>query len=345
MSSPIEKIVAPLGRSFMKGSWLSGRSVLVTGGAGFIGTNLLTRLVEYDVEITATYRHMSPSFQHRKVAYTKADLTRMEDCTRVVKNVDVVFMCAAVSSGAAAIASNPLQHVTPNIVANSQMLEASYRGAVKKFLYLGSTVMYPPTGWKPTKESEGFKRDPYPAYFAAGWTCRYTEVLCQLYSKRLSKPLPTVVLRPTNAYGPHDKFDPETSHVTAALIKKVVERQNPLVVWGTGNDVRDLVYIEDLVDGIILAIEKVDKYNPINIGLGKGHTVKQVLRMLLELDRYEDAKVTYDRSWPSMLPVRLVDISKARKLLGYSPKVSLKDGLKRTLEWYRKSGPGSGRCN
>ncbi len=150
---------------------------------------------------------------------TCADLTKSEDCEELVKGIDYVFMCAASTSGAAVIASNPLLHVTPNIVMNSRMLEASYLARVKKFVWISSSVGYPPSGNRPVREQEFFDGDPYDTYFASGWMKRYTEILCRMYAEKLRDPISTVVLRPTNIHGPYDNFALETSHVTAALIR------------------------------------------------------------------------------------------------------------------------------
>ncbi len=313
--------------------------VLVTGGAGFIGSNLISRLLTQGVQIKASIHRKEPVIEDGRIEYVRADLTRSEDCERVVKGIDYVFMCAASTSGAAVIASNPLVHVTPNIVMNSRMLEASYQARVEKFVWISSSVGYPPTGNRPVREEEFFNGDPYDTYFASGWMKRYTEILCRMYMEKLRDPISTVVLRPTNIYGPHDKFDLGTSHVTAAQIRKVVERHDPITVWGSGNDIRDLLYIDDFIDAVLLAAQKLNSrnYQPLNIGLGRAYSVKEVLQMLLRLDGYADARIRFDSSKPSMIPVRVVSIARAKKLLGFSPKVSLREGLKKTLRWYRES--------
>lgn len=316
---------------------LRGSRVLVAGGTGFIGTNLLHELLSMDVRIRSTYHSRKPKFTDDRIKYVQCDLQRTDDCLKAVKGIDVVFMCAAVTSGAAAILSNPLQHVTPNIVMNARILEASYLSHVRKLVWISSSVVYPLTGRHPNTEDEGFQGDPYDTYFEAGWMKRYTEILCRLYSQKLRNPLPCVVLRPTNVYGPYDKFEPDTSHVTAALVRKVVERQNPLVVWGNGKDVKDVIYIDDLIDAMILAVQKLDFYQPLNIGSGEGYTVKEILDTLLELDGFAGAKVVFDRSRRSMVPIRLVNTQKAKQLLGFTPKIGLREGLSRTLRWYRNS--------
>ena len=261
----------------------------------------------------------------------------MSDCQRVVAGMDYVVMCAANTSGAAVMATQPLAHVTPNVVMNAQMLESSYQAKVKKFLFISSSAAYPPSGDRPVAEGEMFEGDPYEAYFSVGWMKRYGEVLCRIYSEKIKDSMSTVVVRPSNVYGPFDKFDFERSHVTAALIRKVVERQNPLEVWGTGEDVRDLIFVDDFVEAVMRSMTKIETFNPVNIGFGEGCRVRDVLDTLLAVDGFSNANVVVNPTKPSMIPIRLVDVSIAKTLLNFTPQISLQEGLKRTLTWYRES--------
>ena len=318
----------------------NGANVLVAGGTGFVGVNLVTRLLSLGAHVRATLHRKDPVITARGIEYVRCDLLNTEDCCRISKDMDFVVMCAANTSGAAVIATTPLVHVTPNIIMNAQMLEASYFAKVKKFVFLSSNAAYPPSGDRYVKEDEMFDGDPYETYFGVGWMKRYTELLCRLYAEKLKNPIKTLVIRPSNLYGPYDDFDPATSHVMAATIRKVIDRQSPIKVWGTGNDVRDLIYIDDFVDALILAMEKIEKYEPVNIALGKGYSVKEALQACLEVDGYHDAVVEYDTSKPSMIPIRLMDTSKAERLLGFKAKTDLREGISKTIEWYRKRDQG-----
>ena len=320
------------------------KSVLVAGGAGFIGANLITKLLSLGANVRATIHRKGPVIVDERVEYIKSDLLEMSNCRKVVRDMDYVFMCAANTSGAAVIASNPLVHVTPNIIMNSQILEASYFAGVKKFVFLSSNAAYPPTGNRPVREDEMFDDDPYETYYGVGWMKRYTEILCRMYSQKLKNPMITVVIRPSNIYGPLDDYDFATSHVMAAMIRKVAERHNPIIMWGDGNDIRDLIYIDDFIDAVILAAEKVNTYDPINIGAGIGYRLRDIQQMILQIDNYIGAVIKYDTSKPSMIPVRLIDIAKAEKTIGFSPKIGLSEGIGRTLQWYReKYDPASQR--
>ncbi len=314
-----------------------GKNVLVAGGTGFVGVNLINRLLSLGANIRATVHIHRPVVLDERIEYVMCNLLDMNDCIKAVSDAEYVFMCAASTSGAAVMASTPLVHVTPNIIMNARMLEAAYFARVKKFVWLSSSAAYPPSGNRPVKEDEMFNGDPFDTYFGVGWMKRYTELLCRLYSEKLKNPMKTVVLRPSNIYGPHDKFDFATSHVMAATIRKVIERHNPIQTWGTGDDIRDFIYIDDFIDAVILAAEKVETFNPINIGSGKGYSIKEILQTALEIDGFNDAKIIYDTSKPSMIPVRLIDTKKAEEVIGFRAKIDIREGIRKTIEWYRNT--------
>ena len=304
---------------------------------GFVGTNLAARLVAMGAKVRGVSRRRALGPAHAGVEPLRADLISADDCRRAVEGMDFVFMCAASTSGAAVITSSPLTHVTPNVVMNAQILDAAHAAGVEKLLFISSCAAYPDTDARPVTEDEMFAGDPPDVYFAAAWMKRYAELLCQTYATRLRQPMPTVVVRPSNAYGPHDKFDFETSHVTAALVRRVVERHRPIEVWGTGDDVRDLIYIDDLVDGMIAAFEHDAPHLVVNLAAGRGHSVREVLQTLLDVDDYHGADVRFDASKPRTVPIRLVDTSYAKRVLGFEARVDLREGLRRTARWYRES--------
>jgi GDP-L-fucose synthase len=134
-----------------------------------------------------------------------------------------------------------------------------------------------------------------------------------------------------------DDFEFATSHVIPALIRKSIERWKPIEVWGDGKEVRDAIYVDDMVEAMVLAAAKINKYEAINIGLGKGYSVRELLSLITELDGFEKADIKYDPSKPTMIPVRLIDTSKAESLLGFRASIDIREGLRRTIEWYRQN--------
>ena len=314
---------------------LTNAKVLVAGGTGFIGTHLARRLADEGARVRATRHKRAPQIDDPRIEYVTADLCDAEDCARAVAGMDHVFMCAAATSGAAVMRTDPLAHVTPNVVTNALILDACYRAGVKKFLFISSGAAYPPTGDRAVAEPEMFDGEPYEAYFAVAWMKRYAEILCRIYAEKIPKGMQTVVVRPSNVFGPWDKFDFKTSHVTGAIIRRVAERQRPIEMWGTGEDVRDLIYIDDFIEGLMLAFARPDPFYVVNICSGAGLTVKEILQTAIEVDGFADADVRFDPSKPSTIPVRLIDGSKAERELGFRPRISAREGLRRTIEWYR----------
>jgi GDP-L-fucose synthase len=312
-----------------------GERILITGGAGFIGANLAGRLNDAGAIVRATTHTQQPTKPIAGVEYISTDLRALAACQDVVKDMDYVFMCAANTQGAAVMTGTPMAHVTPNVVMNTHMLEASHQAGVKKFAFLSSGAAYPDTGARPVSEPEMLSGAPADVYFPVAWMKRYGEILCQTYSQHIDPPMPCVVIRPSNVYGPGDKFDPKTSHVTASLIRRVAERETPMEIWGTGDDVRDLIYIDDFVDGLLAAFARPKAYLEINICAGTGVSVKQILQTALDVDGFAEAEIRFDPTKPSTAPVRLFDGTLARDLLGFEPKVGLSEGLRRTIEWYR----------
>ena len=225
---------------------------------------------------------------------------------------------------------SPLSHITPNIVMNANLMEACRRNGVKKFIFMSSSVVYPYTGNIPNNEEEFTYGDIYEKYESVGWMKRYTEKLCETYS---NFGMECIVVRPSNIYGPCDKFD-DRSHVLPATIMKIVNRDNPLVVWGNGEDVRDFIYVEDFVDACITILEKVDKYSIWNVGSGVGTSVIEIVKLCQEIEM-SWTDITYNRWAPTMIPIRLLDVNKIKTELDWEAKISISDGLRKTIDWYK----------
>jgi GDP-L-fucose synthase len=320
---------------YILSQFYSSKRVLVTGGAGFVGSNLIERLLDLGAVVTATLYKKPVVIQDKRIAYLKCDLRNPEDCRLAVKDIDYVFMCAANTSGAKVMATTPLVHLTPNILMNVNMLEASYEARVEKFLFMSSNTVYPLNDYA-VKEDD-VTNEFYKSYYIVAWMKRFTEIVCDMYSTKIQKPMKTVVVRPGNLYGPRDKFDWEKSKVIPALIRRAVERQSPFVVWGDGMDLKDFLYIDDYIDGMLSAMEKLEEFQPVNIASGKPVRIREVLSTILQASNYEDAIVEYDTTKPTMIPKRLIDISLAKDKLGWEPKISLRDGIKRTVNYYKET--------
>lgn len=308
--------------------------ILITGGSGLVGQNLTNKLVNEGYrDIRVTIHRKMPRNQHLNVEYMMVDLETREGSLEATKNVDVVFHCAASTSNAVDTVVDPLAHVTPNVAMNNFLIDAAWRNKVKKYIFISSNTIYPPKGNEPVVETDFVFSDIYPVYFPVGWMKRYAEIQCELYSKYLPEKMVTVIVRPANLFGPHDKYDFNKCHVTPATIRKVADKMNPIPVWGDGQEVRDLLYIDDFVDALQLIMEKQDTHDVFNIGSNKGYTVNDVLSTMKSVAGY-DAPIEYVSGKPSMIPVRYIDSNKIKNMLGWEPKTELSVGLKKAYDWY-----------
>ena len=317
---------------------VKNEKVLVAGGTGFLGGALIDRLLADGAVVRATCFERDPNREHPNLTWMRGDLREPAACAAAVDGMDHVFLSAAATAGAAVMTQTPLVHVTPNVVMNAHLLEAAYQAGVKKFLFISSGAAYPDLGEEHRlAEDDMFKGDPPEVYFPVGWMKRYTEILCRTYAEKIKKPMATVVVRPSNVYGPGDKFDLGKSHVTAAQIRKVIERHRPIEVWGTGDDVRDLIYVDDFIEGVMRAFTADHPFLTVNIATGNAYSVKDIVRTAIKVDGYDDAEVTFDPSKPRTIGKRLFDTSKAKEVLGFEATTTLEDGFARTVSWFREA--------
>ena len=311
--------------------------ILVTGAAGFIGSRLIKMLYENgykNLRTTSFTRTLRDSYDG--VEFIKGNLQDRTFCERVSKDVDVVFHCAANTSNALDTKFNPLLHVTPNIEMNVNLMEQSWKNKVRKFIFISSNTTYPDMGDVPcTEDMEVQTPDIVPVYKAVGWMKRYCETLCDFFSNQIHEPMQCVIIRPSNAYGPNDKYDFEKCHVTPANIRKVADNLNPIPLWGDGTEVRDVIHVDDMVSGFMTIAEKVDTYDIYNVSYGKGYTVMEVLELIKELEG-NDNPIEFVNNKAPMIPVRLLDNTKLTKL-GWKPKYDLESGLKDALDWYKQN--------
>src|SRR5579883_2100268 len=300
-----------------------GKRVLVAGGTGLIGTHLIQSLLQQEARVRATLHQKQRVIQDDRIEYVSCDLTQYNDCQTAVDGIDYVFLCAANTSGAAVMAHNPIAHITPNLLINAQVLEAACLAKVERLLFVSSTTVYPAVT-HPVKETEAFVGEPHDSYFGVGWMKRYIEKLAQFYYQRYG--LKIAIVRPTNAYGPYDKFDDERAHVLPALIRRALAKHDPFEVWGDGTAIRDFIYVTDLVEAMLGALEHCANCEAINIGSGQSISIREAVATILKLTGHTNAQTIYDASKPTTIPIRLVDLTQARARLNFSPKVSFEEG-------------------
>jgi len=222
------------------------------------------------------------------------------------------------------------------VIVNTQLIEAAYFSGVAQYIFISSSTVYPPSDDKLVDETWNIFEEPYPVYHAVGWMKRYGEVLCDLYANQLSPSMDCLVIRPGNCYGPHDKYDFDKCHVTPAKIRKVIDKHNPIQVWGTGEDIRDVIYIDDFVEGLICVMENCnEKHEVVNIGSNTSYSVNEILDTCMKVDNY-DAPIEYISGKPSMIPIRKISSEKMKNKYGWEAKTSLSEGIEKTIKWYRE---------
>ena len=308
-----------------------GKKVLVTGGAGFVGTHIVQELLKQGAEVRVTIHDRPMIVQDEKIEHVYADLNKLDDCIKAADEIDYVFHAAGTVGAAGVSKINTMAAITQNLVQTAHMLQAAWAAGVSRFLIYSSSTGYPAASYA-IKEEEMWSGPTHPAYFGYGWMRRYLERLSEFVAAQSSMKI--AIVRPSAVYGRYDNFDPATSHVIPGLIRRAVIKENPYVVWGTGDEVRDFLHITDFAQGSLLMLEKYAEGDAVNIGYGQLVTIKDIVRMVLKSTGHESAQIVFDITKPSTIPFRMVDISKAERLLGFKPHLDLEDGITDTVEWY-----------
>lgn len=313
----------------MNASKLKGKKVLVTGASGFVGTNALLRLAEIeDCQVAAA--DVSPlKVKAKNIAFLKTDLMDMEQCKKAVKGADYVLMLASRVNRR----GKDMSYLKSNIMMNFNTLEAAYNSGVKKCVLLGSATGYPSAD-VPLREDEMFLRDPADENFGVGWAARYIEKLAQMYSAKLERNMPVIVLRATAIYGPYCDFNLDTCHVLPALIRKVAERHSPIEMWGDGRTKRDFVYVDDVIASALYSLQNIKERDAFNIASGSPVSVKDLLSLILEAEKYGNAKINFNLSKQLKTQPIVIERSKADRAMGIPP-TPLKEGIRKTLDWFK----------
>lgn len=304
---------------------LEDKSILVTGGRGFLGSFVVEELRKRNV---AEDKILVPRSR-------EMDLRIWDNCVQVVKGRDLIIHLAGKGGGIGYNQKHPGSTFLDNAIMGIQLMEAARRENVAKFVTIGTICSYPKFAPMPFKEEDLWKGYPEETNAAYGLSKKMLLVQGQAYRKEYG--FNSIHLLMVNLYGPKDNFDLESSHVIPALIRKFSEavegRKNEVTLWGTGNASREFLYVEDAAKGIVLATEKYDRPEPVNLGSGSEITIKQLANLISELSEFT-GKIIWDTSKPDGQPKRRLDISKAKKEFGFEAKTDFKEGLKRTIEWY-----------
>jgi GDP-L-fucose synthase len=304
------------------------KKILITGGAGFLGSHVVDNLV--------TKRGVERS----QISITRSktvDLRKSEDCQKAVRSIDVVIHLAARVGGIGFNQKYPATLFYDNIIMGVQLIEASRLAHVQKFVQVGTVCAYPKYTPTPFREDDLWNGYPEETNAPYGIAKKALLVMAQAYRQQYG--MNVIYLLPVNLYGPGDDFNPESSHVIPALIRKFVEAkqrgERQVTVWGTGKASREFLYVDDAAEGIIKATEKYDKPIPVNLGSGKEITINELVKTIAGLTEFK-GEIVWDTSKPDGQPRRCLDVSSARNEFGFEAKTDFADGLQQTIEWYRK---------
>jgi GDP-L-fucose synthase len=301
------------------------RKVTVTGGAGFLGSCLVKKLEE---------RGCTSIFVPRSKDY---DLVNYEACKQVYEDSkpDVVIHLAARVGGIGANRENPGRFFYENLMMGVQMMDLGRQTGVEKFVAIGTICAYPKFTPVPFKEENLWNGYPEETNAPYGLAKKMLLVQAQAYNQQYG--FNAIYLLPVNLYGPGDNFDPRFSHVIPALIKKCVDamaNNDPeITVWGTGKPTREFLYVEDAAEGILLASERYNKPDPVNLGAGFEISIKDLVDLIVKLTRFK-GRILWDNSMPDGQPKRMLDTSKAEKEFGFKATTNFEEGLKKTIGWY-----------
>lgn len=304
---------------------ITGKQVLITGASGFLGKTLVEKVKKLKPKSLITPSHKD------------FDLREKDVCISITKDIDTVIHLAANVGGIGYNQAYPGTLFYDNLLMGVQLMEASRLNNVKKFVALGTICAYPKYTPVPFMEEDLWNG--YPEETNAPYGLAKKMLLVQSQAYREEYGFNSIYLLPVNFYGPNDNFDPKSSHVIAALIKKFIEAKangGSVTVWGTGKATREFLYIDDAADAIVLATEKYNRSEPVNIGSGFEISIKDLAYKIAEFVEFK-GDIIFDTSKPDGQPRRKLDISKAEKAFGFKAKTNFDEGLKKTINWYIQS--------
>lgn len=322
----------------MNNFW-NNKNVLVTGGLGFIGSHLVEELVSKKANVTILDHVKPEKIKHIKsiennIRIIDGKCNVLSDVEKATEGQNVVMNLAAHVGGIEYNRTHNGSMLRKNVDIASTVIEGARLQKVERFLVVSSACVYPHDAIIPTPESEGMRGEPEPTNGGYGWAKRYAEVIGKYYVEEYG--MKVSIVRPYNTYGPRDHFDPQRSHVIPSLIRRLFSDENPIKVWGSGKQSRAFLYVEDLIKGMMNVVEKYPYPEPINLGSNEEVTIKELITAIHALSNAEKI-IKFDLSKPDGSPRRNSDNTKAYELIGFSPATPLREGLKKTIDWYKKN--------
>ncbi len=309
------------------------KKVVVVGGSGFVGTHVIQELLTKDTNIRTSIHKNPMKIQDDRIEILKnIDLTKFDDVMKLVEGADYVINCSGNILHPSTVATDYQVGLSHTIIMTN-LLEACYKSNVKRFQDLNSSTGYPDKQYAIT-EDEYFDGEPFISYYSYGWMRRYREKLME-HTSHLTD-MHIGIARGTAVFGPYDNFNLETCHVIPALIKRILVGEDPLVVWGSPNVVRDFLYIKDFAKGALLVLENGESMRPYNVGYGSTINIGQIVNTILKVTG-KTPKVEWDNSKPTTIPFRSCSTDRIKKELGFKPNYTFEQGIKETVDWFKEN--------
>ncbi|MDD5584061.1 MAG: NAD-dependent epimerase/dehydratase family protein [Candidatus Omnitrophica bacterium] len=319
-------------------SYYKGKKVLVTGGCGFVGSYLTEFLVNDGALVTVADDLSRGTLSRvqtveKKIKLLKLDLCDYDNCLKACKNQEIVMNLAAKVTGIEYNRTHQADMFIANMILQQNVIRAAAASGVRRFLQVSTACIYPHDAHVPTPEHEGGRGTPEPTNAGYGWAKRMGEELAGYYAKESA--MEVAIVRPFNAYGLRDHFDEGSSHVVPALIKRVLDGDDPVVVWGTGNQSRVFVHAKDIAQGMKIVTEKYAKADAVNLGHDQEITIRDLLELILKITG-KHPRIIFDTSRPDGYPRRGADTTKLRKISGgWIPQTPLEEGVREMIEWFK----------
>ncbi|MBI5367741.1 MAG: NAD(P)-dependent oxidoreductase [Planctomycetes bacterium] len=313
-------------------------TLFVAGATGMAGSSVVRAALAAwpALRVRGAWCRTAPFYQHERLAWVQADLTRREEVRPALAGCDWAVLTAANTGGAGEAAAAPERQLTDNLVMDALLLEACRAAGVRRAVYVSSATVYPPFAGAIAEDALDWNAEPHPAYAGVAWAKRAAEKLCAFWHG--AGRMPIVILRAANLYGPYMKFDPARSNFIPALIRKAVDGLDPFEVWGRPEVTRDVLHADDFARAVLLGLARTDlAFDTFNLGSGERTTVGEVVEWVTRFSGHRPREIVYREDRPTSIAFRALACDKIRRTLGWTPEIPAQEGVRRCVEWWKEN--------
>ncbi len=307
----------------------------ILGGSGLVGTSILSLLKDVDgAEVVSTYFTREPKIYAKNISHVQMDLRIKSNCENIIDGADYVVLTASNILLYSMPEEILAEGMTSNLLINSQVLESCYKSKIKKLVWISSTTAYPSKkGY--LIEDDIFVGDPPEKYFTIGWMIRFIEKLCIIYAEKLKRKMPIAIIRPTCIYGENEGFDLDKCHMLPSMVRKIIDRMEPIEIWGDGEQKRDFIYVEDVATSCIKLLSNGTGLDSFNIGTGNYYSVNEIIDIICKILNINDLDVKYVAVDKEIEKERLISSEKIRKEINFKPSIDMSEGIRKLIKEYK----------